>query len=124
MTIREVIERTDELQYNTYSNAEKIAWLSQLDWDVKRNVIDLNEGNRYCNFCGYNQETDIETTLLIPPPYDQMYLHWLEAQIHYYNGESERYNVAMILVNNLMDNYAAYYKRTHRPLSTGNRFRF
>lgn len=123
MTIREALERVDELQYNTYSAAEKIAWLSQLDWDVKRNVLELHQ-NGSGGFWGYDQQTDPETLLLVPSPYDQVYLHWLEAQINYHNGETERYNASIILFNNAMEAFAKYHKRTHMSLSKGNRFRF
>lgn len=124
MTIREAIERTDALKYNNYSMAEKIAWLSQLDMDIKKNILDLHEGGCFCSFWGYSQDTAPETRLLVPAPYDQIYLRWLEAQIDYHNGEFDRYNASIILYNNAFDSYAAYYKRNHMPLSRGSRFLF
>jgi len=125
MTIKQAIEQVDALKYNTYSMAEKIAWLSQLDWDVKRNILELYEGSKYHgNFYGYDQETDPETQLLVPPPYDQMYLRWLEAQIDYQNGEYERYNASILLFNNAFESFERYHKRHHMPVSVGQRFLF
>lgn len=44
MKIIEAINRIDSLKHNTYSQVEKVAWLSEVDWDVKKNVIDTHEG--------------------------------------------------------------------------------
>lgn len=123
MTIREAITKIDSLKYNTYSDAEKISWLSQLDWDIKRNIMDQHEGSHFHSFWGYNSETDQETPLLVTAPFDQIYLRWLEAQIDYYNGETDSYNAAIIQYNNLYEAYGAYYKRNHLPLNHG-RFLF
>lgn len=123
MTIQEAIERTDELKFNTYSTAEKILWLSRLDWDIARNILDTHQGREGFGFFGYDQDTDPETVLLAPQPYDQMYLRYLESQIDYHNGENARYNVSSMLFNNQYEAYANYYKRTHLPVSHG-RFRF
>lgn len=122
MTIKEALESVDGLLYNTYSAAEKIQWLSQLDWDIQRNIFKRYRKNGCTGFWGYGHQTDPETRLLVEPPYDQVYIHWLESQIHYYNGETDRYNGAIILFNNAMEAYARFYNRTHMPLSQGNHF--
>lgn len=40
------------------------------------------------------EDTGEDTVLLVQPPYDELYRHYVEAQIHYANGEMERYNNA------------------------------
>jgi hypothetical protein len=40
----DAINRLDTLKFNTYTNADKIAWLSQLDGKVKLQIIDTHEG--------------------------------------------------------------------------------
>ena len=123
MTIREAIERTDALLFNTYTTEEKIRWLSQVEWDIVRNVMELHQGYEGFGFFGYDRDTDPETVLLAQAPYDEMYLVYLESKIHYHNGETDRYNVSAMLFNQLYESYANYYKRTHLPISEG-RFRF
>ena len=54
--------------------------------------------------------------LLIPYPYDDVYLKWLEAQIDYANGEIARYNNSITLYNSAMTAFMNYYNRTHLPL--------
>lgn len=124
MTIMEAINRTDGLIHNTYSEGEKVAWLSNLDSMVKRLIIDPHEGSGDVFYTDYNDETSRDLVLLVPAPFDEIYLRWLEAKIHYYNGEFEKYNSAIVMYNTAFDAYANFYKRNHMPLSRGNRFVF
>ena len=124
MTIAEVISKVDALKPNTYTPEDKVAWLSTLDTRVKSQIIDAHERNDPIYFYGYDSILDQETELLVPAPYDEMYLRWLEAQIDYHNGEDDRYNNAIILFNNAYEGYKKHYTRTHMPISRGSRFIF
>ena len=124
MKIAEAINKIDSLMHNTYTQPDKIAWLSELDSDVKRNIIDTHEGSEAVSFTGYDESTDLDTELLVPTPFDSVYLRWLEAQIHYHNGEYDRYNNAIIMYNTAFGAFADYYNRTHKPVSHGRRFLF
>ena len=124
MTIAEVISKVDALQPNTYSPEEKLEWLSSLDARVKSQIIDTHECNKPISFYGYDSLSDMETELLVPAPYDEMYLRWLEAMIDYHNSDDDRYNNAIILFNNAYEGYKKHYTRTHMPISAGNRFVF
>ena len=124
MNISQAINRLEELKFNTYKQNEKVEWLSRLDTMVKQQIIDTHDGAENVIFSGYDQNTPMDTKLLVPAPYDEMYLRWMEAQIDYHNGEMANYNNAIILFNNAFENYAAYYNREHRPVSRGKRFLF
>lgn len=124
MTIAEVIDKVDSLVSNTYSQEDKVGWLSQLEWIIKTQIIDTHQGGTEDPFYGYDSNTDPHALLLVPAPFDDVYLRWLEAQIHYYNGETDRYNAAIIMYNTSLEAYANHYKRTHRPLHDGRRFIF
>jgi trehalose utilization protein len=124
MTIIEVIDRLDSLKHNTYSQKDKVLWLSKLDWMVKKQIIDTHEGAEATSFNGYTDETDVNTKLLVPAPYDEVYLRWMEAQIDYLNGEYDTYNNAIIMFNADFEAYAAYYNQNHRPVNRGKRFLF
>lgn len=115
MKIVDAITRTNLLKSNVYSELEQVRWLSTLDGMVKEQIIDTHEGGNVI-FNGYDDSTDTETELLVPEPYSEMYLHWLEAQIDYYNGEYDKYNNAMAMFNTAYNNYNNYYNRTHMPL--------
>ena len=53
--------------------------------------------------------------LLAPTPYDGLYRHYVEAQIHYANGEMERYNNACAAWNNALLTYRDFWCRSHMP---------
>lgn len=124
MKIIEAINRLDSLLFNTYDQIDKVKWLSNLDSMVKRHVIDTHEGAEDVIFTEYDGDTDPQTELLIPAPYDEVYLRWLEAQIHYHNGEYDKYNNAILMFNTVYETYQAFYARGHRPLNRGRRFLF
>lgn len=115
MKIIEAIYQIDSLKHNTYSQRDKIMWLSRLDSMVKRLIIDTHEGAENVVFEGYTEATDLETEMLVPAPFDEIYLRWLEAQIDYANSEYGKYNNSILMYQADYDAYANYYNRTHMP---------
>lgn len=122
MKIGEVIEQVDVLRRNHYGQKEKIGWLSQLDHRVKHKIIDTHEGADAVTFAGYDENTSLDTELLVPAPYDEMYLRYLVAQIEYCDQQEDRYNNAIDLFQSAWDDFACWYNRTHMPI--GPRMRF
>lgn len=122
MTIIEAINRIDAIKPNTHSQTEKIRWLSTLDGLIKTNIIDTHEGSDAVVFNGYTEETNLTTRLLVPAPYDEIYLCWLESKIDYYNGEMGRYNNSISMYNTVYAGFEKYYNRTHMP--KGKKFKF
>ena len=116
MKIIEAISRLDSMKHNTYTQSDKVAWLSRLDSMVKKHIIDTHEGADAVTFTGYDDSTDIQTELLVPAPYDEMYLRWMEAQIDYHNGEYGKYNNAVDMFTTSYEAYQNYYNRTHMPV--------
>lgn len=123
MTIIEAVNQIDNLKRNTFSQKQKIIWLSRLESMVKRLVIDTHEGGEDVSFDGFTENTDLQTVLIMPEPFDEAYVFWLEAQIHYANEDIDMYNSAIMMFNTSFEGYKAYYKQNHRPKGAG-RFRF
>jgi hypothetical protein len=115
MTILEAIHRIDVLKPNTYTQAEKIRWLSELDGMVKREIIDPHEGDEKVTYNGYDDNTVLTTPLIVPHPYDRIYLPWLQAQIDYFNGENGKYQNSMSMFNEAYRAFEKYYNRTNMP---------
>lgn len=122
MTIMEALYRIDGLKPNTYSQPEKIKWLSSLDGIIKSEIIDTHEDGYADEFKGYDENADLTTVLLVPAPYDDIYLRWLETQIDYANGEYGKYNNSIAMYNTAYTAFANYYNRTHMP--KGKKFKF
>ena len=122
MTIIEAINAIDALKPNTYPPCNKIAWLSRLDGRVKKDIIDTHEGADAVVFEGYNDDTPLDTKLLVDAPYDEVYLLWLESQIDFANKEYNNYNNAVMAYNNAYKSFCNYYNRTHMPLSAQRKY--
>lgn len=122
MKIMEVLYRIDEVKPNSFSQSEKIKLLSSLDGLIKSQIIDTHEGGDDVVFSGYNEDSNLDIELLVPAPYDDIYLRWLEAMIDYANGEYGKYNNSIVMYNTAYTAFANYYNRTHKP--KGTKFKF
>lgn len=123
MTLRQAIERLDARLHNTYTNAEKVSWLSAADAIVKIQVLDTHEQEEVKMFNGYDGN-DLEQELIVPAPFDEMYLYWMESQIHYHNDEHDRYNTSIIQYNKFFNDFANWFTRNNMPINKGARFIF
>lgn len=124
MTILEAINRVDTTKPNSYTQTEKVEWLSVLDGIIKKEIIDTHEGGEGIVFVGYDSDTDLGTVLLVPAPYDDIYIRWLESRIDYANGEYGKYNNSASAYNTAFEAYSRYYNRVNMPKHTINRFLF
>lgn len=116
MTIAEAIHHIDLVKPNAYSQDEKVRWLSTIDSVIKAEIIDTHEGADEVQFQGYDDKyQDPNQSLLVPRPYDDIYIRWMEAQIDYANGEYAKYNNAITLYNAAYLAFEKYYNRTHKP---------
>ena len=64
----------------------------------------------------YDPEQDMDTVLMVPEPYSDVYVKYLAAQIDYHNAEFARYNNSMVMYNMALTAFADWYNRTHMPL--------
>ena len=103
---KEVLARVDALLPNGYTEAEKLRWLAQAEGFVLREVRQL---------AGALPEVTEDYVLTAEAPYDELYRHYVEAQIHYCNGEMARYNSAAASWNNGLLTYRDYVCRTAAP---------
>ena len=122
MTIIEAINRIDAIKPNSYSQPEKVMWLSTLNGIIKSEIIDTHEGAEAVDFDGYNANTPLTTEMLVPAPYDEIYLFWLESKIDYWNGELGKYNNSVLMYNNAYSAFEKFYNRTHMPKSKTFKF--
>lgn len=111
MTIMEALHRIDTIKPNSFSQTEKIKWLSTLDGIINTEIMGADVGA----FKGYTADTALTTPLIVPAPYDDIYLYWLETNIDYWNGEIGKYNNSVTMYNEAYSTFAKYYNRTNMP---------
>lgn len=122
MTILEAIRRVDALQHNTFSQEEKVGWLAQVDALVTEELIRTHEDPDGKPFRVYDEQTPLDQELLVPPPFEELYLHYMQAMMDYHNAEYDRYNRSMGMYQSVWSAFTNFYNRTHRPL--GQKYRY
>ena len=106
LTAAQVLSQVDALTPNQYTHAEKLLWLSLAEGFVLREIRGVT---------GPLTELTEGSSLSAEPPYDELYRHYVESQIHYCNGEMDRYNRAAACWNNAFLTYRDYVCRTAMP---------
>jgi hypothetical protein len=107
MTASKVIERVDKLLPNAYDDETKLTWISEFDGMIKKLVFQEGDGEPY------RFPEDMNKELLVPFPYDNLYVHLLEVKIHLYNREYDDYNNLAMVFENRLSEYKKAYIREH-----------
>lgn len=117
MTIKDCIDIVDNQKPNQYTIKEKVRWLSFVEEIIINDVLKTHEGydGRYDLFEGYSEDK-LSTKLIVPSPYDELYVEYLKMRIDKENGEIQRYNNSLASYNAHMTNYRKFYNKTHMPL--------
>lgn len=123
MTIQTAIDRIDSLKPNKYTDMQKVAWLSDLDGMIFRELLLTHEQPPIITFDGYDESTSRNEELLVPFPYTDVYQHYLAMQMDLANAELQKYANDKILFNSAYNTYSDYYTRTHMPVQKVHQFR-
>lgn len=113
MTIKEAIDRADELKPNQFSEELKLAWLNNLDAQIHDEIIKTHEGWDGEEFVPYEEDTQI---LIVPFPYEEVYTAYLKMKIDDENGDTQRYQNSVTMFNAHYDAWAKEYNKKHLPI--------
>ena len=111
MTISEAISQTRKLSGNAVDDNTMCRWLSELDG---RLMLDFYKGSEWM---AYALPQDADHELLVPFPWDELYVHYLEAMVYYSNGEYERYRNSYEMYNKKELDYRQWYARNQLPIT-------
>ena len=120
MKINEAIREIDRLKPNMYCEEDKIKWLSRVEHRIYNDIIqthEYNEGEPHISFFEY-RSSDMERQLIAGSPYDELYIHWLGAQIDYNNKEFDAFNASTAMFESVYTAYRNHYNSTHMPKGT------
>lgn len=124
MTIQTALDRIDLLKPNTFPVEQKVAWLSELDGMVWREILLVHEGvEPGSHFKPYDCCSDLDKDLLVQEPYSDIYQHYLATQMDIANAESGKYAQDKVLFNNAWVTFGDYWTRTHMPIQRVKQFR-
>lgn len=111
MKISEAISYTRSLSGNAVDDNTLCRWLSELDG---RLMLDFYKGSEWMS---YSLPQDEDHELLVPFPWDELYVHYLEAMVYYSNGEFERYRNSYEMYNKKELDYRQWYARNQLPIT-------
>ena len=84
MTIRKLINKVQEEKPNTFQTEKVIEFINEIEADVAEQVN--TDAPLYTT-------DDMDTELLVPAPYDRLYVSYLKSQIDYANEEYASYQI-------------------------------
>ena len=116
MTISEAITQLQAVKENQYDDETLVRCISDLEGTLYENIVKNNEGSEDIPHGRYSVDTDMDTVLMVPEPYSDIYIKYLMAQVDYHNAEMQRYTNSMIMYNVALDAFAGWYNRNNMPL--------
>lgn len=123
MTAGQAIEMLDMLRPdNEFRDELKQEWLRQCDARIRAEVAGASECGEGADIC-WLDGLEYDAPLLLPEAYSAAYPHWLCAQVDLALGETARATNEMQLFNDLVQSFAVWMKRRHRPAG-GKQFRW
>lgn len=116
LTVNEAVIQTDALlKNNPIPHEIKLSWLTALDHYLYTDVILTHEGGDEVTFTPY--EDNVDSELLVPAPYDSLYVEYLKMKVFYETHEYTRYNNSMSVFNKMLSAWRGTYHSSHRPKS-------
>lgn len=121
MTINDAITQVNTLKPHQIPDEIMVRWLSVLEGKIIDEIILTHELSERVEFNGYTIN-DMNTELMVPDTYADVYIYYLEAMIDQTNNEGARYASSMNMFNNAWQDYANYYNRNNRPIGRPLKF--
>lgn len=110
MTVSEIINRYNTERPNQVEDSIKVDMLKRCEHGVLNDVVEM-----YDDADELLEEFGLDYELIVPEPYDDIYIYYLDQRIAMNNNDLIRYNRVMTEYNNAMVSYQQYFSRTTRP---------
>lgn len=121
MTISEVITQVQTLKPSQIPEEIMVRWISVLEGKIIDEIILTHELAEKVEFNGYTID-DMDTELLVPDTYADVYIFYVEAMIDQTNNEAARFANSNAMFRNAWQDYANYYNRNNRPIGKPLKF--
>lgn len=114
MKSKEAIRRTDLAKPNAFEEELKFLWLTALEGQIAADVFLMAPAET--EQFDYSYPAGLDKELLVKPPYDELYVLYLEAKIDAENGEYNKYQNSLQLYNNAYGNFLRWFAGTYDPV--------
>ena len=108
-TLQQALTRIDAICPNAWDETAKLLWLNECESMIQTRI--LGTAPEQC--ITYGADTDRSTKLLVPAPFDRLYVYYVIAMCDYAAHETAHYADSMMLFNAALDEYAKWYQRTN-----------
>ena len=108
-TLQQALTRIDAICPNAWDETAKLLWLNECESMIQTRI--LGSAPEQC--ITYDADTDRSTKLLVPAPFDRLYVYYVIAMCDYAAHETAHYADSMMLFNAALDEYAKWYQRTN-----------
>lgn len=118
MTVEKAIMIANRLRpRNDFALEDKYRWLAEADALIRSQVIRKSLTGSYENVGAdlAGDEMDETTELLVPPPYDGLYPHYLAGQMDSALGEMDRAANELGQYNTLLSSFAVWMRQNYPP---------
>lgn len=120
MTIQDVIKRVQILRgEKKFTSDFIIEKINEIEWKIKREIIDTHEGSENHPFDGYGAD-ELNVTLIAPTPYSELYIKWVLYQLDIANNVMVDAANSYTLFDTDYSAYSLWYTKNNMPLSKGN----
>lgn len=124
MNIQEALDLADQMKPNMMDPRVKLKYLSEIEGLIHQEILMKHEhAEDEETLPVYTVDTDPGTELIVPAPYDMVYVYWLMSKIDLLNQEIDKYNNDRALFENAYDTMSDWWTRTKMPISTIREFR-
>lgn len=86
MTLRELLNKISEEKPNSFSEAKLISFVNEVEAEVAE---ELNKS--IVPVYTFEHDSELDKELLVPAPYDRLYVSYVKAMIDYANEEYDSY---------------------------------
>lgn len=116
-TLQQALTRIDAICPNAWDETAKLLWLNECENMIQTRILGV--APEQC--ITYDADTDRSTALLVPAPFDRLYVYYVIAMCDYAAHETAHYADSMMLFNAALDEYAKWYQRANgaAPIAPG-----
>ena len=117
MNIQKALDLADSMKPNMMAKPVKIAFLQELDQKIYKEILLKHKHEEEEENMPEYGDGDEGKDLLVPAPYDILYMYWLMSKIDLLNQEIDKYNNDRALFENAYEEMSDWWTREHMPLT-------